>query len=104
MSSNRTLHLQRHCKRLGLAGIGSVPPAAQNPPMKTPRFPELDSPRRKIIAAAHGAGWRFAAVRRRAARTLPVGVPAPRAAWLLFSDGRPALGLARQPHVARQPH
>ncbi|MBA2719113.1 MAG: hypothetical protein H0U52_07730, partial [Chloroflexi bacterium] len=61
--------------------------------MKTPRIPELHSPHRKIIAAAHGAGWRFAAARRRAAGTLPTGVKSPRVAWLLFSDGRPALGV-----------
>jgi hypothetical protein len=54
------------------------------------------SRRRKLLAAAQGLGWRFAGSHLLARRPELVPIPAPKAAWLLATDGRPALVRARQ--------
>ena len=63
--------------------------------MKTSSIADRESRRRQILAAAQGLGWRFAAKRLRSARARTARLPAPKAAWLLATDGRPALSVAR---------
>ena len=56
------------------------------------------SRRRLFLAAAQGLGWRFAGTHLLARRRALVPAPVPKAAWLLASDGRPALASFRQGH------
>jgi hypothetical protein len=65
--------------------------------MHTESSTERPSHRRKIVAAARGLGWRFSASRLRHPRTgANETPPRPRAAWLLATDGRPALATVRE--------
>jgi hypothetical protein len=59
---------------------------------------ERVSRRRQLLAAAQGLGWRFAGTRLLARRRELVPAPVPKAAWLLASDGRPALASFRRGH------
>lgn len=65
--------------------------------MTSQTTPHPMSRRRMIVAAAQGLGWRFAGTRLRAARIRRQAPEPPRAAWLLATDGRPALVRLRQP-------
>jgi hypothetical protein len=63
--------------------------------MDTVPITDRGSRRSKLLAPSPGSGWRFAGSRLRSIRSKVARVAAPRAAWLLVSDGRPALAVVR---------